>query len=132
MAWGIVTLFVVPGMVYKNLSPFDAIKDSVEALKKTWGESLVRYYGLGLIQGLLFILGIFVFLGLVFVAIPLGGVAIAVLIILGIIYSITLILLFGVADSIFNTALYVYANTGKVPNAYTSKEMSNAFRRRKK
>ena len=53
MMWGIITVFVVPAMVYHDLEPFDAIKKSVEALKRTWGESLIRYVGLSSIQFLL-------------------------------------------------------------------------------
>jgi len=58
MVWGIVTIFVIPGMVYYNLSPFDAIKKSVAVLKKTWEESLIRYYGSGLAQFLFIVVGI--------------------------------------------------------------------------
>src|SRR3989344_1610130 len=49
MAWAIATIFVVPSMVYHNLSPFDAIKKSADTVRKTWGESLIRYFGLGLV-----------------------------------------------------------------------------------
>jgi uncharacterized membrane protein len=58
MMWSIVTIFVVPAMVYKNIGPIDAIKDSVQTLKSTWGESLIRHYGLGLIQFVFLVLGV--------------------------------------------------------------------------
>jgi hypothetical protein len=56
LIWSLVTIFVVPAMVYNNLGPIDAIKKSVHTLKKTWGESLIRAVGLGLVQFLFFIL----------------------------------------------------------------------------
>ena len=34
LSWSIVTLFVIPAMVYKDLGPFEAIKDSTQTLKK--------------------------------------------------------------------------------------------------
>src|SRR3989338_1515753 len=60
MAWGIITLFVVPSMVYYNLGPIEAIKKSAQVLKKAWGESLIRYIGLGLAQMAFLIAGILV------------------------------------------------------------------------
>src|SRR5262249_54740102 len=48
LAWSVTTVFVAPAMVYKDLGPFDAIRDSIDPLKRTWGESLIRHYGLGL------------------------------------------------------------------------------------
>src|SRR3989338_9340657 len=58
MMWSIITIFVVPAMVYNNLGPVDAIKKSVQVLRKTWGESLVRHFGLGLVQFIFIIIGI--------------------------------------------------------------------------
>jgi len=131
MAWSIVTLFVIPSLVYKNLSPFSAIKDSIKVLKKTWGESLVKYLGLGLIKGLLIALGIVLLIILIFVVIPLGAVAVISVVAIFVVYLILLGLIFGIADSIFDTALYYYALTGKVPSSYTSEQMKEAFHKKK-
>ncbi|HLP15796.1 MAG TPA: DUF6159 family protein, partial [Bacteroidota bacterium] len=38
MAWSIMTIFVVPVLVYEGRSPVDAIKRSIDVIKKTWGE----------------------------------------------------------------------------------------------
>src|SRR5690606_19984852 len=46
LAWSVGTVFVVPVMVHEGGGPFASIKQSVAALKKTWGESLIRHYGL--------------------------------------------------------------------------------------
>ena len=50
LLWGIISFFVVPVMVYPDLGPTNAIKKLIESLKKTWGESLIRYYGLGMME----------------------------------------------------------------------------------
>ncbi|MBL4687381.1 MAG: hypothetical protein JKY37_22485, partial [Nannocystaceae bacterium] len=36
MAWGAITLFVIPSMVYKGTTPIPAIKDSIRVLKESW------------------------------------------------------------------------------------------------
>jgi hypothetical protein len=110
-AWGITTIFVVPVMVYKGLGPIDAIRDSIATLKKAWGETLVRHFGLGL--------AMFVCL-LPCIALVFGGAAVATaqvyvglaLLGLGVIGFFGVVLVFNVARSVFNTILYHWATTG--------------------
>jgi hypothetical protein len=130
MMWSIITIFVVPAMVYHNLRPMDAIKKSVETLKRTWGESLIRYFGLGLIQFLFFLLGIIATFLLLFVLAGLGPIGIITAIAIAVLYFLGVILAFNVANTVFNTALYVYADTGKIPEGYSQETMQNAFRPR--
>jgi Family of unknown function (DUF6159) len=130
MMWSIITIFVVPAMVYHNLGPMDAIKRSVGTLKKTWGESLIRYFGLGLIQFLFFLLGIIATFLLLFVLGGLGPVGIITAIAIAVLYFLGVILVFNVANTVFNTALYVYADTGKIPEGYNRETLQNAFRPR--
>ena len=130
LTWSIVTLFVVPAMVYKGLGPFEAIADSTQAIKKTWGESLARHYGLGLIQilflvfgaGFLFLLG----LGLGAATNPgAGGVAMILAIAA---YVIIIFAVFSLANTVFNTALYAYAATGEIPKGFSQDILDNAFK----
>jgi len=60
-----------------------------------------------------------------------GPIGIIFIIFIAIIYFVGLILLFGVANSVYNTALYVYAETGKVPGEYNEEQIKNAFKPRK-
>ena len=128
MIWTVLTLFVVPTMVYEDVGPMDAIKRSAETLKKTWGESLVRHYGLGLIQMLFMFLGV----GVAFILFTLlGGLGTAGLVIafvLSLTYFLGVILIFNVANNVFNTALYVYAKEGRVPGSFGRDTLENAFR----
>ena len=130
-AWGIVTIFVVPSMVYHNTGPMDAIKQSIATLKKTWGESLIRYYGFGLLEFVLLFLGVIFFGVPAFLVMVLGlGFLALLLFVVGIVYLTLVILFFSVANSIFNTALYTYAETGKVPGGYPREVLVNAFTHR--
>lgn len=128
MAWSILTIFVVPGLVYHNLTPFDAIKKSVETLKKTWGESLIRYIGLGIVQGIAMVVAIIIGGGILLLTVMSGSL---ILISIGLFVFVSLllfiILLFQVANSVFNTALFVYADSGQVPNGFNEELMKNAF-----
>jgi hypothetical protein len=126
-AWSIVSLFVVPALVFDNVGPFQAIKKSVETLKKTWGESLVRHYGLEMAQFVFVLVGALVLLipGILLISVY-WPVAVGI-IGLFIIYIIIVSLIFGTADTIFNTALYMYAKNGKVPSVYSEDTMKNAF-----
>jgi len=131
MAWNIVTIFVIPGMVYYELGPKAAIKKSVDTLGKTWGESIVRHFGMGLIQFLFFLLGAGIGTGVYFLTASLGIIGIIITVIVVVVYFMILILIFNVANSVYNTALFVYADTGSIPEGYNQELMSNAFKKKK-
>jgi hypothetical protein len=125
-AWAITTIFVVPAMVYKGLGPFDAIKESVATLRKAWGESLLRHYGLGLAM---FVCLLPCFLLVVAGVATLGsaGAAGIALIGFGVVALVGVALVFGVANSVFNTILYHWATTGSA-DGIEPEVLSGAFR----
>ncbi|MFH1275777.1 MAG: DUF6159 family protein [Candidatus Woesearchaeota archaeon] len=128
MAWAIVSIFVVPAMVIKGIGPIDALKSSVQTIKKTWGESLVRHYGLGIVRTIVSGIGVFLFLlpGIYsfFVGSMNGG---FILIGIFIVYLLIVSVIFSSANTIFNTALFLYADEGKVPEYFSKEELSHAF-----
>ena len=128
LIWTIATIFVVPVMVYEDLGPVAAIKESIATLKKTWGESLIRYYGVGLVQFIFILLGVILAIGLALLAVAITPYALIAVGMLLFIYFLSVILFFSVANSIFNVALYAYANKKKLPRGYTHEIMSNAFK----
>lgn len=131
MAWSVLTLFVVPGMVYRGLGPIEALKSSVATLRQTWGESLVRHFGLGAVQFVLLALGAGVAYGLFTL---LGGLGTPVLLAIGglvAVYALAVILVFNVAHSVFGTALYAYANGRPLPAGFDETTLRGAFRPRR-
>ncbi len=68
MAWTIATYLVVPVLAAEGVGPVDAVKRSVELLRKGWGEGLVGGMGLGLAGFLLMLPA----LALLFAAIVVG------------------------------------------------------------
>jgi hypothetical protein len=131
MAWSILTIFVVPVLVYDNVGPIDAIKKSAEVIKKTWGESLIKTIGLGLVQLLVFVVIIAFTVGLCYAlnaAFSIWGVAIGVC--AGLLLILLTGLIFTVANTIFNTALFVYANNNAVPDGFSESVVRDAFKQK--
>jgi hypothetical protein len=131
MTWSILTIFVVPVLVYEGVGPIDAIRKSTSVIKKTWGESLIKRIGLGLIQFFIFLLLIVASIGLTLVLASafdviglLAGIGIGVLLLL------LAGLIFTVASTIFNTALYVYANSNTVASGFSEDVVRDAFRQK--
>jgi hypothetical protein len=131
MAWSILTIFVVPVLVYENISPFDAIKKSAEVIKRTWGESLIKTIGLGLVQFLVFIILLATCFGIVWVLFQLIGVM-GMIIGFGISLLILLFagLIFNIANTVFNTALYVYANNQMIAEGFDESVLKGAFKQK--
>ena len=49
----------------------------------------------------------------------------------GLVFLILISLVFGIANTVFNTALFVYGDTGAIPGEYSPDTMENAFRLKK-
>jgi len=130
LIWSIITIFVVPAMVYHDLGPVDAIKSSTRTIKETWGESLVRHYGLGLMQFVFLMLGVLIVFGLFATIGKNGGTGAVIALVVGITYFIAVILVFNAANTVFNTILYAYADGNTIPSDVDSNLMDNAFRSR--
>ncbi len=129
LMWSIITIFVVPAMVYYDLGPIDAIKKSIDVLKKTWGESIIRHVGLGSAIGLLFIVGIVLSVAVIVGGAMLGGVVGALVgFFIAVVYFVALFVIFNAANEVFNTALFVYGDSGKVPKGYNKEIMDGAFK----
>lgn len=130
MVWSAITLFVVPSMVYRGTGPIDAIKDSIRVLRKTWGESLVRSLGFGLVEFLFMLGGMFVFGGMIAGAVSMGvgnGVVLG-LVIVAMVYFVGVAFVFLLARTIFNTALYAFASEGAMAPGYDDATLRAAFR----
>ncbi len=125
MAWSLITFFVVPVMVFENIGVMESIKKSGYLFKKTWGENVIGQFSMGLI---FFILGIIGLIPLVLSFLAGSPVIIISAVVLVIIYWVVLGIISSSLDGIFVTALYNYANTGKIPSVYSPEVLTNAFR----
>jgi len=126
-AWGLVTFFVVPVIVIEDTGVFDAMKESVALIKKTWGESII---GSGSIMLVFFLVGFVAFL-VTLATMMLGNVTVFwAAVMLFIVLVVVLAVIAAAMQGIFITALYQYAKTGTVPSAFDRDLIANAFRQK--
>jgi hypothetical protein len=126
-AWGVVTFLVLPVMAAEGCNPFTAIKRSGALLKRTWGEQIVGSGGIGLVFFLIMLPG-FIPAALGFASGDAG------LLVTGIVVSavyVAIVALIGTTlGQIYRAALYLYAETGTVPDAYDTTLIETAFKPR--
>jgi hypothetical protein len=131
MAWSIISIFVVPVLVYEGLGPIDSLKRSTQVIKKTWGESLIKAIGLGLVRFLVFVVIIMLSGALAYVlAFVFTDTGALIGIATGLLLLMLSGLIFSVANTIFNTALYLYANNNSVASGFSEDMMKGAFRQK--
>ena len=129
LAWSIVTIFVVPVLVYEGLGPIDSLKKSTQVIKKTWGESLIKALGLGFMQFLAFLL-VIIFAGVLTygLANSFGVNGLLVGISVGALLLLLTGIIFSVASTIFNTALYVYGTNNQIASGFSEEIVKGAFK----
>jgi hypothetical protein len=122
--WSLVTMFVVPVVVFEEKGVFAAMKESLSLFKKTWGESIVGTISIGLIFGIIGVVGLL----LAFATLLTGN---SMLFIAALALFIVLVVVLGIIASalqgIFTVALYTYAKTGQVPPVYDRGLVEQAF-----
>lgn len=128
-AWNIATFLVVPILVTEKIGPIEAVKRSVELLKRTWGEQVIGNAGVGLVFG-------FITFGVILVSIPLivlaaasqsTGLLIAVIAL--VVLTVVLLAVINAALSgIYTAAVYRYAAEGDVGHTFNPEMVKGAFR----
>lgn len=125
-AWSFATYFVVPVLVFEDVSPFSAIGRSVDLLKKTWGEKIVGGLGMGIAFFLLYLIGI----GMIVLGFIVPGVGL-VLAAIGVLFMVAVFLVQSTLQGIFTAALYKYATTGQVA-LFDKDHLDEAFKSKDK
>ncbi|MEI6490842.1 MAG: DUF6159 family protein [bacterium] len=125
-AWGILTYFSLPSLVIGQRSIKESFKESAAVIRRTWGETIIVNFGIGLFFGLISFLVITVMIG-VAVLVPTMEIAILLGALL-IIYLIALSIISTTLGSIVKLALYEYATTGNVPLGFTPELIKGAVK----
>jgi hypothetical protein len=115
LGWAVATFFAVPVLVYRDMGPIGAIKESGGLMRQTWGEAAGGVGSAGIVFLLLGLLGLIpVVLGFLAgsVTILLVGIAVAVA------YWIVLAAANTAVDGILKAALYRFADTGELPSGF--------------
>jgi hypothetical protein len=134
VAWSIAAVFVIPIIVQDPsiANPVKMLKNSASILKRTWGEALVGFVGIGLISSLVMLGSMFLLIGVFAISSTLNnywfaGVA-------GVIWLLAMFAfsyLTSVAGQIYKGALYLYAANGIVPEPYTQELLDSAWKFKK-
>ena len=132
IAWNLATYLTVPVLVTRDISAFDAVKESASIFKRTWGEQVVGNAGIGFAT--------FIIMALMFIcSIPLIVLSSAVSPTLAVIVGVSLaggflclILVSSALNGIYCTALYRYATTGDAGQQFSADMMKEAFRPKKR
>ncbi|HEY2344647.1 MAG TPA: DUF6159 family protein [Xanthomonadaceae bacterium] len=128
-AWTVATAMVVPVLVTQDVGPVDAIKQSVELLRRNWGENLIGNGGIGVVFGLIMFAVMAVGITLTILSGANGMAPLAI-----VFGGITVVAVLGVAlvqaalAGIYSAALYRYASTGQVPAGFDGGALQEAFR----
>jgi len=127
MGWTVVTFLVVPILVVEGKNPISAVKESGLLLKKTWGEQLAGSFSFSMITFLFSIPAVAV----IFLGIYSGNaLAMGVCIFVGIIYFLLLALVQSALETIFQTAVYLYARNNEIPPGFHEELLKNAMVRK--
>lgn len=130
LSWTLTTYLTVPVLVTRDVSAFDAVKESATIFKRTWGEQVVANVGIGFATFI-------IFLGMALLAVPLiiltasvSEVALVPVVISLVGGFILLALVSSALKGIYSAALYRYATTGQAGAHFDSELMEEAFRPR--
>ena len=133
LAWTVATFLVVPVLASKDVGPVDAVKESVELLKRSWGENLIGNGGIGVVFGLMMLLAVLVSALLIGGAVALQSVlAIVVAAVIVVTGFILLGLIQASLQGIYAAALYRYAEAGEASIGFDEALLQQAFAPKKK
>jgi len=125
-AWEILTYFSLPALVIGNLGIKDSFKESASMIKKTWGETLIVSFGVGLFFVAVVVLGLVLSVAITIMA-PTTYVVVSVAVVFTIFY-IAMMLLATTLSSIFKLALFNYARTGNIPQGFSDYIVKGAIK----
>ncbi|WP_136717388.1 DUF6159 family protein [Halorientalis salina] len=119
VAWSIITYFIIPVIVFEDVSVTEMFKRSGETFKNTWGETAGANFGVGLVSLLFVVVGIVIAVGVTFLlssAVGSGGFVVGAVI--GAVIVLAMFLFASALGAIAKTALYVYATEGQRPSEF--------------
>ena len=126
LVWGVATFLVVPVLVAERKAPFDALEESVQLLRRTWGENLLAGISFGALYFLWSLPGILTFVigaGLMVSHLYIGIIIMA----LAILYFPLLGLLLSTMSTIFDVVLYRYAKHGTIFPGFDRELLKTSF-----
>jgi len=129
LAWTVATFLVVPVLASQDIGPVDAVKRSVELLKRSWGENLIGNGGIGIVFGLLTFVAALLSVAIIAGAAATHSVAVLVVAIALVVVALVLLALTQASlQGIYAAALYRYAEEGEAGAGFDQALLEQAFR----
>ena len=128
VSWTLATYMTVPVLVTRDVGPIDAVKESANVFKRTWGEQVVGNAGIGLASFMLFALMTATAVPLIILASSINAaLVIPIVVSVGGGY-LCLVLVTSALKGIYSAALYRFATTGSAGEHFDAALMEQAFR----
>jgi hypothetical protein len=128
MAWTLASFLVVPILVSRDVGPIDAVKESIDLLKRTWGENVAGNVGIGMAFGLITMGVVVLAIGLVIAAAAVGGAKLAIVVgIVGALAVALVAVIQAALSGIYSAAVYRYAVDGIAPVGFAGPQLQSAF-----
>ena len=116
VGWALATFLVVPVLVTRDVGPVDAVKESAELLRRTWGENLIGNLGLGFVFGAAYFGLAIVSVGILVLAAQTGRTLfISLVLLVAIVAFLALSALHATMQGVYSAALYRYATDHATP-----------------
>jgi hypothetical protein len=139
IAWSVASIFIIPVIIRedKSANPLKLLKTSALMLKKTWGETVIGYVGIGSFFSFLIFIPFLLLIGMFLIPffIPeigyLMGISFVLLLFHAIFIIPILVYFANVTHHIYRGALYVYASEGVVPGSFDEEMMNRAWKVKK-
>lgn len=125
MAWSVTSFLVIPAMVHKGSGPVEAYTESATMLRQTWGEQITGTVSFALLFAILGIPPVVLVAG---IALTGSGLAIGAALVISVVYLILLALVQSTLQSIYQAALYCYAQAGSAPIGFDEHVLEESFR----
>jgi len=118
--------------VTERVGPITAVKRSTAILRSKWGESLAGEARFGLLGVLFFLISAGVFAGGLAIALNYGATGMAglgpILMGLGVLLGVATIVVLQTLSTIFQSGVYLYATTDRVPVTLDRDLVAGAFK----
>jgi hypothetical protein len=116
VGWALATFLVVPVLVTRDVGPVDAVKESAELLRRTWGENLIGNLGLGFVFGAAYFGLAIVCVGILVLVAQTGRpLFISFVLLAAIAAFLALSALHATMQGVYSAALYRYATDHATP-----------------
>ena len=128
IGWSLATYLVVPVLADKQVGPVDAIKESANLFKETWGENVIGQAGIGLAFGFI-LFGVILCGAVLIIATALTGsvTLIATAVVITVLAAAITALVKAALEGIYAAALYRYASNKEGSVGFPAETLEAAF-----